>query len=93
MSLRVGSVTPRLFASTTISPTAVGTSTYSTQTFTVKGLQTDMCVVVNQIVPDTGVLMTGARVSAANTLSLDFFNTTAASVSPASAQEIRLVAF
>lgn len=94
MSLRVGTVTPRYFASLTLTPVAVATTNgVASQTFTVQGLQTDMLVVVNENTTRTaGVWLVAARVSAANTLELDFFNATGGSLTPA-AGEYRVVAF
>jgi hypothetical protein len=93
MALRVGTVTPRYFASLTVSPAQVNANTTASQTFTVQGLTTDMLVVVNQVSPTSGVWMLGARVSAANTLQLDFQNTTGGNLTPTAGQELRVVAF
>jgi hypothetical protein len=93
MALRVGTVTPRYFASLTVSPAQVNANTTASQTFTVQGLTTDMLVVVNQVSPTAGVWMLGARVSAANTLQVDFQNTTGGNLTPTASQEFRVVAF
>jgi hypothetical protein len=93
MALRVGSVTPRFFASVTVSPSAVNANSTSRETYTVNGLATDMCLYVNQISTQTGLFLVAARVSAANTLQLDWWNSTGASITPTASQEIRVVAF
>ncbi len=92
MALRVGTVTPRYFASLTLSPSSVGSGTTASQTFTVNGLATDMLVCVNKISTDANIFLVGARVSAANTLQLDFQNISTAAT-PTAAQEFRVVAF
>lgn len=93
MALRVGTVTPRYFASLTLSPSAVNANSVSRETYTVAGLQTDMLVQVNQIATQTGLILMAARVSAANTLQLDWWNSTGGSITPTASQEIRIIGF
>jgi hypothetical protein len=93
MALRVGSVTPRYFASITLSPSAINGNSTSRETYTVNGLATDMCLYVNQISTQAGLFLLGARVSAANTLQLDWWNSNVGSITPTTSQEIRVVAF
>lgn len=67
----------------TLSPTAVASSTTSTQTFTVNGLlPTDQIVEIDRTVSQTGLFITNSYVSAANTLQLQFANITSASITP-----------
>jgi hypothetical protein len=67
----------------TLSPTAVASSTTSTQTFTVNGLlATDLIVEIDRNNLQTGLFITNAAVSAANTLQLQFANITSASITP-----------
>ncbi len=97
MSLRVSSVTPRFFASVTLSPSAINAGSTSRETYTstnapaLAALQTDMNLVVNQITTQTGLFLLGARVSAAGTLQLDWWNSTNGSITPTASQEIRIV--
>jgi len=65
-----------------LTPTSVNTITTSEQTFTVPGLKLGDAVNVNPPGVTTGVVLTGARVSAANTLALQFVNPTVGSVTP-----------
>jgi hypothetical protein len=66
----------------TLTPTSVSTITTSEQTFTVPGLKVGDHVVVNPPGITTGVVLAAARVSAADTLALQFVNPTAGSVTP-----------
>lgn len=66
----------------TLTPTTVNTITTSEQDFTVTGLKVGDGVVVNPPGITTGVVLTGARVKAANTLSLQFVNPTVGGVVP-----------
>jgi hypothetical protein len=58
------------------------TNTTSEQDFTVPGLTTDMLVFVNKPSLNAGIAICGARVKAANTLSLTIVNATAGAVNP-----------
>ena len=69
--------------SSTINPASVAANTVAAQTFTVTGLTTSDKVLVNPGV-DLGVGIGAVRVSAANTLSVEFVNPTAGAVDPAS---------
>jgi hypothetical protein len=87
MTLRVGSVTPRFVATLTLSPAAVGTGpVVAAQDFTVAGLKTDMLIhIQSQATEQAGLGIVGARVSAANTLTVNFLNTTTAPITPTAA--------
>lgn len=61
------------------------------ESFTVNGLKTDHVVVVNKQGVDSGLHVIEARVSAADTLAVTFFNPTGSAINPAS-QEIKVVA-
>ncbi len=93
MSLRVGTVTPRYFASLTLSPGQINGNSTARETYTVTGLQTDMLVQVNQITVTAGVYVLGCRVSAANTLQLDWWNSTGGALTPTASQEVRIIGF
>jgi hypothetical protein len=68
----------------TLNVASVAANTSAEQTFTVKGLTTDMMVFVNKPDLDAGLVVGNARVSAADTLALTFGNSTAGAVDPAS---------
>ena len=66
----------------TLSPAAVATVTTAEQNVTVAGLNTTDMVFIGPYTCSTAVGLVGARVSAANTLTLRFVNPTAGSVTP-----------
>lgn len=73
------------FNAGTLTPAATAAAIgVSQQTFTVPGLTTGMDVFVSGPAPTALCPNTGARVSAANTLQLDFATLTAAACTPAS---------
>jgi hypothetical protein len=67
-----------------LTPAALAASIgYQEQTFTITGLQVQDIVLVNPpAAPATNADLTRARVSAANTIALTFFNATAAANTP-----------
>lgn len=66
-----------------LTPAAVETATGAEQTFTVNGLKTsDVILSVTKPTVQTGLAVTNARVSAADTLALQFINCTVASIVP-----------
>jgi hypothetical protein len=70
----------------TLTPVSVAASTAVEQNFTIQGLQVNDFVDVNCNSAQTAGLSIGnARVSAANTLTLEFSNATAGALTPASA--------
>lgn len=73
--------------SVTFNPASVATITSAEQTVTVAGLKTTDRVILAgyTITSGTGLAITGARCSAANTLSLMFTNPTAGAVDASSA--------
>lgn len=66
--------------SQTITPAATAAATVAEQTFTVTGLTTADKVIVNPAAISTSVGVASARVSAANTLAVQFSNPTAGSL-------------
>ena len=68
----------------TIDPTSVSANTTSEQTFTVTGLATTDSVVVNKPTHTTGLIIGGARCSAADTLAITFGNLTGIAIDPPS---------
>jgi hypothetical protein len=71
-----------------LTPTAVGANTSSEQTFTVPGVQVGDSVDINKASHQTGLAIGNVRVSAANTLAIQYVNTTAGSITPTSEQYI-----
>lgn len=68
--------------SATINPAIVAANTTAEQTFTVTGLIPGTPVIVNKPSVTPGIGIAGARVSALNTLAINFSNNTAASIDP-----------
>lgn len=66
--------------SPSLNPASVALTSVSTQTFTVTGLSTSDTVVVNPPSLTAGLLVTNCFVSAANTLSITFYNTTGSAI-------------
>jgi hypothetical protein len=64
-------------------PASVANGTTAEQTFTVSGLIAGTPVIVNKPTLQAGLGIAGARVSAANTLAINFVNTTTATITPA----------
>lgn len=68
--------------SRSLTPVAVANGTSAEQTFTVPGLVIGDVVIVQPVVSSVGVVLGGARVSAANTLAVTWGNPTGAPVTP-----------
>lgn len=67
---------------TTLTPVSVAANTSAEQTFTVAGLVANSKVLVTKPTVTTGLMLAGARISAANTLALNFANNTASAITP-----------
>lgn len=65
-----------------LTPVSVAANTTAEQTFTVPGLPASSQVVVNKPTVTAGLGIGGARVSAANTLAINFINNTASAIVP-----------
>lgn len=76
------SVTNIKVYSQTITAASVGAATVAEQTFTVTGLTTADKVIVNPGAISNAVGVGGVRVSAANTLAVQFINPTAGALTP-----------
>lgn len=76
--------------SVTLTPVSVAANTTAEQTFTVVGLPASSQVVVNKPSVTPGLGIGNARVSALNTLAIDFINNTAAAIVPPS--EVYIIA-
>lgn len=68
--------------SQTLTPVSVAANTGAEQTFTVAGLVSGGKVLVTKPSVTSGLMLAGARISAANTLALNFVNNTAAAITP-----------
>jgi hypothetical protein len=74
-----------------INPASVSANSESTQTFTVTGLVTDDLVIVNKPTDTANLYIRQAWVSAANTLSLKFYNDSGGAID-AGAETYKIVA-
>lgn len=77
----------------TISPANVVTATAPSQTFTVNGLTVGDVVVVQKPTVQAGLALGGARVTAANTLSITFVNPTVADILPTAGETYLILVF
>lgn len=68
--------------SAALNPASVAANTTAEQTFTVAGLAAGTFVQVDPPSPTPGLGIAGVRVSAANTLAINFSNTTSAAIDP-----------
>ena len=59
---------------------SINATTYSTQTFTVTGLDVDDIITVNPPALTSGLYLLSYRVSAADTLSMTFYNSTGGAI-------------
>jgi hypothetical protein len=69
-----------------LSPTSVAPNTTAEQTFTVTGLLQGDFIDVGKPTTQAGLALGNARVSAANTLAIEFTNDTAATITPTAAE-------
>lgn len=87
-----GNVAGTYLIGPTLTPVLIVLNTTAEQNFTVPGLQLDDLVEVhNDVAQTAGVGIVGARVSAANTLTVMFSNNTGGSLTPAAGQYLILV--
>ena len=70
----------------TLSPISVAPNTGAEQTFTVSGLKVGDFVDVAKPTVQGGLSLGNARVSAANTLAVEFVNSTAATITPTASE-------
>lgn len=74
MSYVLGNLVKQSVISVALVPVAVAQATTAEQTFTVNGLQVGDFVTVNKPTAQAGLGIVGARVSAANTLAINYCN-------------------
>jgi hypothetical protein len=79
---RANPVAPLVVYTPTLNPASVPGNTSAEQTFTVQGLIASTVAWVNKPTVQTGLAIVGVRVSAANTLAINFANITATSITP-----------
>jgi hypothetical protein len=72
----------------TLTPASVGANTSAEQTFTVPGLQLGDSIDINKASHQVGLSIGNVRVSAANTLAIQYVNTTAGAIVPTAEQYI-----
>jgi len=82
-TLARGNALQTFYVSPSITPAEVAANITAAQTFTVPGLLTTDHVTVSSVAAQTaGIFVADARVSAANTLSVQFGNCTAGALTP-----------
>lgn len=81
-----GNVANTFMLQSTITATSVATITTAEQTFTVNGLLVGDFVQAVKPTFQAGLAVTGARVSAANTIAITYVNPTAAPIVPTAAE-------
>jgi hypothetical protein len=72
----------------TLAPASVGANTTAEQTFTVPGLQVGDSIDVNKASHQVGLSIGNVRVSAANTLAIQYVNSSGGAIVPATEQYI-----
>ncbi len=92
MAFLAGSGSYTFVGSPLLNPSAINANSISTETFTVNGILPEFQYRVDCPTLEAGLFIIGAYCSAANTLSLSIYNTTVASVNPAS-QVFRVLGF
>ena len=87
---RAAPAAPMVIYNQALTPTAVPGNSTEEQTFTVTGLVAGSMVWVNKPSPQAGLGIAGVRVSAANTLAINFCNTTASSIVPTAGEVYKI---
>lgn len=77
-------------ANVTLAVGSIAANTSEEETYTVTGLTTDMFVAVNKPSLDAGIVVGNARVSADDTLAIQFINSTASAVDPTGSEVYKL---
>ena len=81
-TVRLNPVAPLLLYSQALTPVSVASATTAEQTFTVTGLVASSPVWVNKPSLTAGLGIAGVRVSAVNTLAINYINTSGAAIVP-----------
>lgn len=82
-TVRLNPVAPLVLYNQTLTPVSVAAATTAEQTFTITGLVAGSAVWINKPSAQAGLGIAGVRVSAANTLAVNYVNTTSAAIVPA----------
>jgi hypothetical protein len=85
-SIPRGNVSLIMVLNVTLSPAQVTNGTSAEQTFTVPGLLVEDVVTVNKPTTQAGLVIGGARVSANNTLAINFGNITGSPITPTASE-------
>lgn len=88
--LRVGSSGPQFAQTVTLDPSSINANAVSVETFSVTGVNTDTQYRVDAPNLEAGLFLLGAICTTVNVLTLSIWNSTNASVNPAS-QGFRIV--
>ena len=80
--LRHNQSAPSVISTALLTPVSVAANTSAEQTFTVPGLVSGQSVGINKPSLTPGIVMGGCRVSATNTLAVNYMNLTAAAIIP-----------
>lgn len=88
--IALGNIQIVMLLQAALTPAQVNTITAPEQTFTVNGLQVGDFVEVQKPTAQAGLGIVGARVTAANTLGIQFVNPTAGNITP-TAGEVYLI--
>ena len=86
-----GNAAYTLMASVPLTPAVVGPNTSNEQTFTVQGLSLMDQVEVSKPSHQAGLSLGNMRVSAANTIAIQFVNSTAATITPTAGESYQVV--
>lgn len=90
MAITGFSSVPQILTEQTLTPTIISAATISNQTFTVKGLRTNMTVLVDWPGLESDCIIGGCEVSSTDTLKIKFYSV--AGLTPAAAL-VKIVAF
>jgi hypothetical protein len=91
VGITMGNAAGHYLVSATLSPAEVAANTTAEQTFTVTGLKAGDAVFVNKPTSQAGLGIAGVRVSAANTLAINFVNATGTPITPTASQSYLIV--
>lgn len=83
-------ITAMYHLSPTLSPASVAANTTAEQTFTVAGLKVGDVVFVNKPTSQAGLGIAGVRVSATDTLAINFVNATASPIVPTASEKYQV---
>lgn len=91
--IATGNLANILMLQATLTPGILGAATTGEQTFTVNGLLPTDVVIVQKPTAQAGIGIAGARVTAANTLGINFINPTAGTPTPTAGETYLILVF